>query len=157
LGADILGQLGVPVRTFPEEALHLLLKMLEREHNNATLRSVVIALGHQHDSRIVASVAAMKDHPDAEVRYSIAFSLGGFDNDVAIDALVALSRDASVMVRNWATFALGSLTDRDDAKVCDALVARLTDSDADTRAEAIAGLEKRGIMPDSAMPGNGRE
>jgi HEAT repeat protein len=131
--------------------------MLEREHNNATLRSVVIAVGHQRDPRIVAPVAAMKDHPDADVRYSVAFSLGGFDDDVAIDALVALSHDASAMVRDWATFALGSLTDRDDAKVCDALVARLTDSDADTRAEAIAGLAQRGVTPQPAMPGNGNE
>ncbi len=147
LSADILGQLGVPVRAFPEEALNFLLTMLEREDDDATQRSIVIALGHQHDPRIIAPVAAMKDHPDADVRYSVAFSLGGFDDDMAIDALVSLSHDASAMVRDWATFALGSLTDRDDAKVRDALMARLADSDADTRAEAIAGLERRCVMP----------
>jgi HEAT repeat protein len=154
LGANIVGQLGVPVRAFPEEALNLLLALLDCEDDTASLRSIVIALGHQHDPRIVAPVAALKDHPDAEVRYSIAFSLGGLDDDVAIDTLISLSSDVSAIVRDWATFALGSLTDRDDARVRNALTARLTDSDADTRAEAIAGLEQRGITPHSAILGN---
>ena len=42
-GADILGQLGVPDRTFPERCLQILLGMLECEQDHGVLQSIVVA------------------------------------------------------------------------------------------------------------------
>jgi HEAT repeat protein len=46
LGADILGQLGVPQRTFPSECRAVLLKILAVEHDSDVLQSLLIALSH---------------------------------------------------------------------------------------------------------------
>src|SRR3954452_12733836 len=67
----------------------------------------------------------------------------GYDDDRAVEALIALSADPPDGVRDWVTFALAVQIDRDTAEVRDALAARLEDSDVDARAEAIRGLARR--------------
>jgi hypothetical protein len=47
-------------------------------------------------------------------------------------------------VRDWATFALGTLASQDTVELRDALVARLDDPDPETRLEAVHGLALRG-------------
>ena len=47
-------------------------------------------------------------------------------------------------VRDWATFALGTLAEADAEELRDALAARLDDPDEDTRLEAVHGLAVRG-------------
>ena len=47
-------------------------------------------------------------------------------------------------MRDWATFALGTLADEDTPALRDALAARLDDPDEDTRLEAVHGLALRG-------------
>ena len=61
-----------------------------------------------------------------------------------LDALIALSGDAEDDVRDWATFALGTLAEADDPALRDALAARLDDPDEATRLEAVHGLAVRG-------------
>ena len=65
-------------------------------------------------------------------------------------ALIALSADPEAAVRDWATFALGTLAEQDSPALRDALAARLDDPDEDTRLEAIHGLALRG--DDRARP-----
>src|SRR5262245_25681268 len=48
LGADILGQLGIPERVFADEAIDILLAMLDAEQDEDVLNSICVALGHQH-------------------------------------------------------------------------------------------------------------
>jgi HEAT repeat protein len=48
-----------------------------------------------------------------------------------------------VIVRDWATFELGSIVTADTPEIRDALVARLNDTDDMTRHEAIVGLAER--------------
>lgn len=144
LGVHILGQLGVPQRTFPEESLPILFRCLEDE-DVAVLRATAIALGHIHDSRVIERLITLKNHPDAEVRNGVAFGIGisGYDNPLAISTLIELSRDENQDVRNWATFALGSQTETDTKEVRQALVERLQDDDDETRGEALVGLASR--------------
>jgi HEAT repeat protein len=65
------------------------------------------------------------------------------ETPAAIEALLELSRDSDVDVRNWATFALGSQIDVDTPQIREALRNRLSDSDEDTRSEALCGLARR--------------
>jgi HEAT repeat protein len=89
-------------------------------------------------------VLGLRDHPDAAVREAVAFALGGRSGDDVLAALIALSADDAVDVRDWATFALGTLAEDDGEPLRDALAARLEDPDEDTRLEAVHGLALRG-------------
>ena len=81
---------------------------------------------------------------DDGVREAVAFALGGRPGEDTLEALIALSADAEPAVRDWATFALGTLAEQDSPALRDALAARLDDADEDTRLEAIHGLALRG-------------
>jgi HEAT repeat protein len=143
VGADILGQLGIPERTFPEETLRILLALLEQEQDVGVLQSIAVALGHLHDGRAVEPLLKLKRHPDTNVRHALVFALGGHEDELAIAALIELSSDESAIVRDWATFGLGSLIDMDTPEIRDALVARLDDEDVGARDEALVGLASR--------------
>jgi HEAT repeat protein len=78
------------------------------------------------------------------VRRAVVHGLMGHDDDRAVRALIALSGDDDAAVRDWATFSLGVQIERDAPELRDALAARLSDGDADTRDEAIRGLALRG-------------
>ena len=60
------------------------------------------------------------------------------------DALIELTSDPEPGIRDWATFALGTLSPQNTEVLRDALAARLDDSDDDTRIEAVHGLALRG-------------
>ena len=68
----------------------------------------------------------------------------GRDDERVFDALVELTSDPEPGIRDWATFALGTLSPQDTPVLRDALAARLDDSDDDTRIEAVHGLALRG-------------
>jgi HEAT repeat protein len=143
LGADILGQLGVPNRTFPEECFRILSEMLGKEPEPGVLRCIGVALGHLHDARAVELLIPLKTHPSAEVRSGVVSGLSGHENTSAIAALIELSRDDDEDVRDWATFGIGSLVDADTAEIRSALAARISDARAETRGEALVGLARR--------------
>jgi HEAT repeat protein len=68
------------------------------------------------------------------------------DEELARQTLVRLSKDDDAHVRDWATFALGTLSSADTPEVREALVERLSDGDADVRGEAMRGLASRKDM-----------
>jgi HEAT repeat protein len=123
-GADILGQLGLPERTFPEECFRLL-------------------LSHLRDPRAVPELVKLKAHPRAEVRFGVVSGLKGQEHPEAIAALIELSGDPDEEVRNWATFELGDMVATDTPELREALLRRLTDSNAEVRGEALLGLARR--------------
>jgi HEAT repeat protein len=88
-------------------------------------------------------MAALKNHPDAGVRFGVVLGVSCHEDDLAIQTLMELSADPDADVRNWATFGLGSQIDSDTPAIRASLVARLTDEDADTRGEALVGLARR--------------
>jgi HEAT repeat protein len=143
LGANILGQLGVPHRTFPTESVKVLLERLEVETDEDVLDATCIALGHIHDPTAIPSPVRLKTHASARVRYAVVFALAGFEDQLAIKTLIELSRDQDPVVRDWATFGLGRQIDIDTPEIRAALLARVSDEDEVTRGEALVGLARR--------------
>jgi HEAT repeat protein len=149
IGIQILGQLGTPDRTFPDECLTTLIGLLEDELDPSLLQSIGIALGHLHDARAIEPQLKFCSHPNWGVRHGVVLSLNGHDDERAIAALIRLSADDHPYVRNWATFGLGSLIDVDTPNLREALHQRfLLEDTADEEAreiygEALVGLARR--------------
>jgi HEAT repeat protein len=143
LGANILGQLGIPDRSFPKGSVELLLTLLEVESDDDVLDATCIALGHLHDPNAIPPLARLKTHPSAKVRYAVVLGLLGFEDNLAIETLIELSRDQDDPVRDWATFGLGAQIDADTPQIREALFVRLSDVDEATRGEALVGLARR--------------
>jgi hypothetical protein len=150
--AAILAQLRLPTEVpttepkwlFREETFPLITDMLEREDNSMVLDSGIAALGHLYNSAAIPIIARYKDHPDDNVRFSVACALGHFPNDPeAVATLLTLTRDDDSEVRDWAVFGLGVQGDVDSPEIREALLERLTDTDEDVREEATVALGKR--------------
>ncbi len=149
LGIDILGQLGIPERTFPDECITRLVELLAQEFDPLTLRDICIALGHFQDLRSIEPQLKFCLHPDWEVRYGVVSGLSGRDDDRAIWGLIKLSADVCPEVRDWATFGLGTLIEVDTPAIREALYQRFLLEDSQDRetaeiyGEALAGLANR--------------
>jgi HEAT repeat protein len=144
LAADVLGELGIPDRTFPRECGALLAEMLGSEHNPMVLTAVGHALGRLTDERGVQPLVRLSSHPADDVRLAVVHGLLGQEDGKAIDALIQLTTDPAEMVRDWATFGLGNQIDVDRKDIREALAERLTDDDECIRREAAIGLARRG-------------
>lgn len=149
IGIQILGQLGIPDRTFPDECLTTLIGLLKHEIDPLILQSIGIALGHLNDARAIEPQLKFCLHPDWEVRYGVVLSMNGHNDKRAIAALIKLSGDDHPQVRNWATFGLGSLLEVDTPEIREALYQRFLLEDptgeetAEIQGEALVGLASR--------------
>ena len=137
LGANLLGQLGVPGRTFPKECLSILIQMLQEEKDAEVLSAILIALYHLGGDEAIEPAAQFYRHPDPRVRHGVVLALTGYEDQQAVDTLIGLSHDEDADVRDWATFGLGTQIDVDTPAIREALVERLNDVDVVTRCEAI--------------------
>jgi HEAT repeat protein len=147
VGIDILAQFGHRIRHYPlrKRRIRFLLKMLEAETDPEALNSLGVAFGHLYTPCANPALIRLKNHPDAQVRYGVAFGLYTIENvhPDAIAALIELSADRDADVRDWATFALGAQLDLDTPAIREALFARLSDSHPPASDEAFLGLSKR--------------
>lgn len=143
LGANILGQLGVPDRTYPRECMSILLGMLDSEEDADVLQAILVAFGHLGQADAIEPACRYQGHADSEVRHGVVLALTGYDDQKAVNALIELSHDEDAHVRDWATFALAQQIDLDTSAIRETLIERLNDVDYDTRCEAIVGLAKR--------------
>ncbi len=143
LGVDILGQLGIPKRTFPDESLSILLKLLDTEKDSDVLSSIGIALGHIGDKRAIEPLIKLKNHSTVEVRYGVVLGISGHEEAESINTLIELTSDEDENVRNWATFGLGSQINTDTSEIREALFQRLGDENYEIRGEALVGLSRR--------------
>ncbi|MEM7253421.1 MAG: hypothetical protein AAF493_18560 [Pseudomonadota bacterium] len=146
LGADILGQLGTPDRPFREPSLDVLWRLLSLAKSPLVLNSALVAVGHlqeKSDVRNIHLIASFAKHPSEIVRYGVVHALLARSDPRSITTLVGLSNDEAVMVRDWATFGLGSMVEQDSPRIRRALKDRLDDPDVDTRLEALVGLARR--------------
>jgi HEAT repeat protein len=149
LGVNILGQLGIPERTFPDECVTTLLSLLQKEACPLILRDICIALGHLNDVRSIEPQLKFCLHPDWEVRYGTVHGLSRHYDEQAVAAMILLSSDVHPQIRNWATFGLGSLIDLDTPAIRSALYQRFitenpqNDEAAEIYGEALVGLALR--------------
>ena len=143
LGADILGQLGVPDRTFPEECTAVLIELLKHESDDEVLQSICVALGHIGAPEAIAELVELKSHPCVMVRHGVVLGLTGLTEPLAIGTLISMTTDSDELVRDWATFGLGTQLDVDTSEIRDALYARLFDEDEVVRGEGLVGLARR--------------
>jgi hypothetical protein len=150
VGAAVLGQLGYFSELLRDERFGLLKEMFDRELSGDAdpelLASICFAFGHLKDPRGISAVAPLARHPQSRVRFAVVHALSAQEDPVAIAWLIALSSDEDAQVRDWATFGLGQQIEADTAEIREALCARLTDADRDTRLEAISGLARRKDM-----------
>ena len=77
------------------------------------------------------------------MRWGVVLGIIGHDNQVAFKTLITLMHDPHELVRDWATFGLGTLSDHDTPAIREALLRRLADRDEIVRAEALKGLAER--------------
>jgi HEAT repeat protein len=142
VGADVLAQLGTREGyPFASESAPILIFLL-RDTDSRVIASALYALGHLRRGES-AELVTFADHPYQDVRCALAYTLGGRSDDLACGALVILSGDQDLDTRNWATFGLGTLCERDSTVIREALVTRLSDSDDEVRGEAMVGLARR--------------
>jgi methionyl-tRNA formyltransferase len=144
VAAFVLGQLGMPVRTRPAECAVALDELAAGEQDPGVLAAVAHAfgnLGAPHGSTTLPRLAA---HPERAVREGVVRSLAGRDDPASVEALIALSADPDDEVRDWATFALGTLSELDTDALRGALLARVDDPYVPARVEAVHGLALRG-------------
>jgi HEAT repeat protein len=144
VAAYLLGQLGTPVRSFPAESAAALEGMAANEADPDVLAAVAHGFGHLGAEYGLDTLLRLATHGDARVREAVAISLAGSEAESGLAALIALSRDEASEVRDWATFALGSLAPQDTPELRDALAERMEDTDPGTRLEAVHGLAIRG-------------
>ncbi len=142
----MISALGIPTRVYLDEILDIFFKLIDTEQDERVLCSLGVGLGHiSPEPRKVKPLLKLKDHPDSDVRFGVAFGLGCEDDALAIQALIDLSYDEDGKVRDWATFALGSLTELDSPQIREALFSRVVDFNDTSSApgEALVGLVKR--------------
>jgi HEAT repeat protein len=153
---DVLRFLGGRPQPLLDETVVLLKDMLGSEQPALVISAVATAFVDLKHPSAVDILSPFVAHPDAGVREALVHGLLPVA-ECAVPELVQLSRDVCAEVRNWATFGLGSqLGERGDPGLVDtpevrvALLDRLADPHAETRAEAALGLAIRG--DDRAIP-----
>ena len=146
--ADILAQFGHTAENqttlFASESFPVLAGMLDSETDPVALSAIVTAFGHLENPSIIPQILPFSYHPDNDVRYGLAFTLGCFaDDERTVSTLIKLMSDKDSEVRDWATFGLGGFGDYDSPKIREALFKNISDEDEDVREEAVVGLAKR--------------
>lgn len=146
VGIDILAQLGLTPRPFSQPTLEIFFNLLDIETDLNVLASLLFAIGHNNDDldeAQIKKICSFAVNGDSQVKEGLVFALLGIDDRTAIDTLILLSTDKKRAIRDWATFGLGNMLNRNNKKIREALWNRVTDKDFDTKYEAIAGLAKR--------------
>jgi len=147
LGADILGRLVTVDQGQRTRVSRTLRGALAVERSPEPVASIVAALGHVGDPSTLDLVFPLVAHASAEVRLAVAFAVATLSlhplGPQSRVALIRLSRDENSEVRDWATHALGTLSEADGPEIRDALLARAEDDCPEARAEALFGLAVR--------------
>lgn len=144
LGAHILGELGQPEPTFPEECCDALVGLL-RDPDADVIVAALYALGHLGNHRRDPDLLPLADYPEPEIRRGVAFALQMTTLPEAVPVLLRLMKDLAVGPRDWATTTLAEATWFDTPEIRAALFERATEDDDEvTRGEALYGLACRG-------------
>ncbi len=148
---DVLRFLGGRPQPLLNETVALLGRMARPDESPNVLTAIGTAFVDIDDPAAIEIMLPFARHPDPGVREAVVHAVMRHGGAQVVEALIALSADDDVPVRDWATFALANLVREpgveaffDSAPLRDALAARLTDPHEETRAEAALGLAVRG-------------
>jgi HEAT repeat protein len=142
---SLVGIAGQIDQTLRPSCASRLRQALEDEIEAGPISAAIIQLGNLADESAHEAILAHLEHPDPLVRHAVAVALPtvGLNEPALAAALSFLTTDIDDDVRDWATFGLAELTDADDERVRQALLARAKDTAYETRVEAIVGLARR--------------
>ncbi len=146
IGIDVLSQLGMTPRPFHKQTMKRFFELLKVETNEKVLGSLLSAIGHNNENlnkSQITLITSFKNHKSIWVKQGLVFAISGIESQQAIDTLTILSNDKTSAIRNWATFGIGTLSERDNIAIRKALFARIKDKHQETKLEAIVGLAKR--------------
>lgn len=153
-GLSVLAQLGAgkpdAERPFIADGVSIAIDHL-RDSDQEAVRCAAWALSHLGTQQGVSALIALRSHPDPDVRHAVANCIELRKHPDATGILIALMEDNNEVVRDWATFALGSgdvdeagvLLYADSPEIRAAFHRRLDDTYEDARREAIWGLALR--------------
>jgi len=154
-GLSVLAQLDCSKpdaeRPFRTECVSIAIEHI-RESDEEIVRCAAWALSHLGTERALATLADLRNHPDADVRHAVANCIELRKHPEGVKILIALMEDRNEVVRDWATFALGNAGDvteggarhfTNSPEIRAAFRARLDDSYQEARREAIWGLALR--------------
>ena len=147
LGADVLAQLGRRRREpspFRDRSVPIIEPLLD-DKDAGVIASSIHALCHLDKQPDRDRLRLLAEHSASVVRYAVAQTLDG-KTDAEVDLLIALSRDEDGDVRNWATFGLGTLCEKNSPQIRNALLHRTEDTHDEARGEALLGLATRGDL-----------
>ncbi len=146
IGLYVLAQLGGRERPFLKGSVRRYFELLATEQELPMINCVLSAISHNHDKLTkvqIGKLCALGNKPAPKIKWNLVLALSTLEAPRAIDVLIKLSSDKSVVVRDWATFGLGSQIDTNNEEIVAALWQRVDDKDEDTRFEAIVGLAIR--------------
>ena len=146
IGIDILAQFGFNPRIRQKETINLYFEILECKPNDAILFALFFAISHNNKNlakKQVIKLTEFKNSENKDIRYSLVSALSGIDDLLAIETLIELSKDKFSLIRNWATFGIGTLSDLNNNQIITALWLRTKDKHQETKLEAILGLANR--------------
>lgn len=121
-------------------------EMINIEDNLTVIPSILHGIGHSNKhvkSKNINSILEFIDSDNDDIRFSAISALSGIEDMKAIRGLIKLSKDRRSFIRDWATFAIGGLSDLDNDEIRKALYERCADRHYGARMEAISGLAKR--------------
>lgn len=107
------------------------------------VRAAIGGLAHRPLAAALPALLAHLHHPDLRVRFALAYTLGSYPGPQATAALMQLAIDRDDLVREWATFGIGTLSEADDDTVRTLLWTNAHDPYRDVRGEAVVGLARR--------------
>jgi HEAT repeat protein len=138
--------------------IRTLIALAKTEPNSSVLHAIAWALGRPYEKSCLPTLIKLGQHPNSWVRTAAAMNIGSAVSEIMsltqLRAIIKMTIDPDVDVRNWSTFALGTHLDPSDRlspAVRAALWVRIHDRHTETRAEAFRGLARhgdpRGIAP----------
>ncbi len=149
IGIDVLAQLGFDTRIGKKKTVELYFELLENKQNDEVLFALFFGLSHNNENLTKSQVLKLIEFMNSEnniVRYSLVSALSGIENEKAIETLIELSEDNYSSIRNWATFGIGTLSEKNNDQVIAALWKRTKDKHQETKLEAIVGLARRKVV-----------
>jgi hypothetical protein len=129
-------------RIYRRESINVI-RTFVNNRDEDILCATIYGLAHLHANNINQLVGRYSTHKNPEIRFAVAFALARDQSNAAINKLIELTKDKDPDVRDWATFGLGNIGEKDTPVIREALFQRVGDRDKDTHYEAIIGLAKR--------------